>query len=268
MLVIPRAAAALTIATCLVSLSFGIACADSNDPVVEDNGNGSFTGSAQVDHDNDRGGQTGGSSGGGAGRGNQAPTEPPEDPGPVTNCDRGADGELLTPWDCPVEPVDVLDRATAEALARRIVVRLQLPKPTPQFGPDPSVNEWKIAAVGYPLWLWTEGPRTVSSSESAYGLTFTLTARYRSTTFDMGDGSTVRCTRTTVYRRSTPPGTKSPTCGYAYLEAARGDGTYTVTATTHWDVDWSVAGFSGTLPGTHRASRELPVGELQAIVVK
>ena len=214
------------------------------------------------------------------GRGNQSPSkdrpgkasgetsDDVEDAGPVTNCDRGADGELLTPWDCPVEPVDVLDRATAEALARRVVVRLQLPKPTPHFGPDPSVNEWKMAAVGYPLWLWTEGPRTVSSSESAYGLTFTLTARYRSTTFDMGDGSTVRCTKTTVYRRSTPPGTKSPTCGYGYLEAARGDGTYTVTATTHWDIDWSVAGFSGTLPGTHRASRELPVGELQAIVVK
>ncbi len=204
----------------------------------------------------------------GSGKRSESPSREDEEPGPVTNCDRGPDGELLTPWDCPVEPVEVLDRATAEALARRIVVRLQLPKPTPQFGPDPSVNEWDMAAVGYPLWLWTEGPRTVSSSESAYGLTFTLTARYRSTSFNMGDGSTVRCTRTTVYRRSTPPGTKSPTCGYAYLEAARGDGTYTVTATTHWDIDWSVAGFSGTLPGTHRGGRELPVGELQAIVVK
>ena len=238
--------------------------ADSTDPVVEDEGNGGFTGSHGLGNQPVSGGdrQGGGKSGAGS------PDVESEDPGPVTNCDRGSDGELLTPWDCPVEPVDVLDRATAEALARRIVVRLQLPKPTPHFGPDPSVNEWKIAAVGYPLWLWTEGPRTVSSSESAYGLTFTLTARYRSTTFDMGDGSTVRCTKTTVYRRSTPPGTKSPTCGYAYLEAARGDGTYTVTATTHWDIDWSVAGFSGTLPGTHRASRELPVGELQAIVVK
>ena len=194
--------------------------------------------------------------------------EEAEDPGPVTNCDRGSDGELLTPWDCPVEPVDVMDHATAEALARRIVVRLQLPTPTPQFGPDPNANEWDMAAVGYPLWLWTEGPETVRSSVSAYGLTFTLTARYRSTTFEMGDGKTVRCTDTTAYRSSVRPGTESPTCGYTYLQAARGDGDYTVTATTHWDIAWSVAGFSGTLPGTHRADRDLPVGELQAIVVR
>ena len=249
-------------ATTLITLTSAIAFADdasvgADDGYVE----GVYVSGDQPDG-RDRDGKAG------ANHSQTSGEEDGQDPGPVTNCDRGSDGELLTPWDCPVEPVDVLDRATAEALARRIVVRLQLPKPTPQFGPDPSVNEWKMAAVGYPLWLWTEGPRTVSSSESAYGLPFTLTARYRSTTFDMGDGSTVRCTRTTVYRRSTPPGTKSPTCGYAYLEAARGDGTYTVTATTHWDIDWSVAGFSGTLPGTHRASRELPVGELQAIVVK
>jgi len=194
--------------------------------------------------------------------------QPTDDIGPVTNCERGADGELLTPWDCPVEPVDVLDRATAEQLARRIVVRLQLPTPTPQFGPDPSANEWDMAAVGFPLWLWTEGPRTVTSTESGYGLTFTLRAHYRHTVFDMGDGHTRRCTATTPYRSGVRPGASSPTCGYTYLDAARGDGTYTVTATTHWDIDWSVAGFSGTLPGTHEASRELPVGELQAIVVR
>jgi hypothetical protein len=39
-----------------------------------------------------------------------------------------------------------------------------------------------------------------------------------------------------------------------------------VTATTHWNVEWSVGGFSGTLPGTHTARRTLEVGELQAIV--
>lgn len=180
------------------------------------------------------------------------------------------DGERAvgSPYDCPgyVPPPD-LDHATAEQLSRQLIVRLQLPKPTPQFGPDPSDNEWNMIAVGYPLWLWTEGPRTVTATESAYGYTFTLRARYRSTTFGMGDGKTVRCTDTTAYRRAIRPGTASPTCGHTYLTAAR-DGTYTVTATTHWDVDWSVAGFSGTLPGTHSASRRLPVGELQAIVVK
>lgn len=190
-----------------------------------------------------------------------------EDIGPWTPCERGADGELLTPWDCPVGPAPVLDRALSEQLARTLIVRLQLPKPTPQFGPDPADNEWNMMAVGYPVWLWTEGASTVTARDSAYGYTFTLRAQYRSTTFEMGDGKTTHCTNTTAYRGTIKPGTDSPTCGYTYLKAAR-DGTYTVTATTHWDVDWSVAGFSGTLPGTHSGSRQLPVGELQAIVVE
>lgn len=191
-------------------------------------------------------------------------TERPEDI-PMYLCD--GERAVGSPLDCPgyVPPPD-LDQTTARQLARHLVVRLQLPKPTPQFGPDPSDNEWNMIAVGYPLWLWTDGPTMVTATESAYGYTFTLRAHYRSTTFELGDGTTTRCTDTTRYRRTTKPGTASPTCGHTYLKAAR-DGTYTVSATTHWDVDWSVAGFSGTLPGTHSASRELRVGELQAIVV-
>lgn len=169
-------------------------------------------------------------------------------------------------WDDSVPPLD-LDQPTARQISRQLIVRLQLPRPTPQFGPDPSDNEWNMAAVGYPLWLWTEGPRTVTQTTSAHGHTFTLRARYRSTTFEMGDGNTKRCANTSAYRPRTTPGEASPTCGYTYLNAPRG-GSYTVTATTHWEVDWSVAGFSGTLPGTHSASRRLAVGELQAIVVE
>lgn len=161
-----------------------------------------------------------------------------------------------------------LTRADAASIARTLVVRLQLPDPTPQFGPDPAANEWDMAAVGYPLWLWTNGPRTVTSTTSASGMTFTLRARYRSTTFTLGDGHSVSCTSTTPYRASTKPGTPSPTCGYRYAKPSGTNRSYTVTATTHWTVSWRVAGFSGSLPGTHSASRQLNVGELQAIVVR
>lgn len=166
----------------------------------------------------------------------------------------------------PVGPS--LTRADAASIARTLVVRLQLPDPTPQFGPDPAANEWDMAAVGYPLWLWTNGPRTVTSTTSASGMTFTLRARYRSTTFTLGDGHSVSCTSTTPYRASTKPGTPSPTCGYRYAKPSGANRSYTVTATTHWTVSWRVAGFSGSLPGTHSASRQLNVGELQAIVVR
>jgi len=153
-------------------------------------------------------------------------------------------------------------------LARTLIVRLQLPDPTPRFGPDPSVNEWKMAAVGYPLWLWTDGPTVVSSRVRAYGITFTLRADWQSTTFDMGDGHQVTCSRTLVYPSTTKPGRKSPACGYTYLTSSLPRGNYTVTATTHWRISWRALGQSGSLPGTHSGQWSLPVGELNALVVK
>lgn len=154
------------------------------------------------------------------------------------------------------------------AMARTLIVRLQLPDPTPQFGPDPEANEWKMAAVGYPLWLWTDGPRTVTSRVRAYGITFTLRATWLSTTFDMGDGHTVTCTATRAYPRTARPGTASPDCGYTYEKASLPKGSYTVTATTNWRIGWSALGASGSLPGSYTATRALAVGELNALVVR
>jgi hypothetical protein len=154
------------------------------------------------------------------------------------------------------------------AMARTLIVRLQLPDPTPQIGPDPSVNEWKMAAVGYPLWLWTNGPRTVTSRVRAYGITFTLRATWVSTTFAMGDGHTVTCTKATRYPSTAKPGAKSPDCGYTYPRSSLPKGNYTVTATTNWRIGWSALGASGSLPGSYSGSRSLPVGELNALVVR
>ncbi len=153
-------------------------------------------------------------------------------------------------------------------LARTLIVKLQLPDPTPRFGPDPSVNEWKMAAVGYPLWLWTDGPTVVSSRVRAYGITFTLRADLQSTTFDMGDGHQVTCSRTQVYPTNTKPGRKSPACGYTYLTSSLPKGNYTVTSTTNWRISWRALGQSGSVPGAHTGQWSLPVGELNALVVK
>ena len=154
-----------------------------------------------------------------------------------------------------------------EDVARELVVQLQLPDPTPRFGPDPSANEWKMAAVGYPLWLWTDGPRQVSTTASRYGISFTLTANWRSTTFNMGDGNRVTCTDTKKYTTSVKAGAKSPKCGYTYAKSSLPKGKYRVTATTNWRITWNALGQSGTLPGTHSAGRDLPVGELNALGV-
>ena len=166
------------------------------------------------------------------------------------------------------EPTQARLIGSLSQVARTLIVKLQLPNPTPRFGPDPSVNEWKMAAVGYPLWLWTDGPRTVSSRVRAYGVTFTLRADWQSTTFDMGDGHRVTCTRTLVYPSNTKPGRKSPACGYTYLTSSLPKGNYTVTATTNWRISWSALGQTGSVPGGHSGEWSLPVGELNALVVR
>ena len=146
-------------------------------------------------------------------------------------------------------------------------VALHLPDPTPRFGPEPSANEWKMLAVGYPIWLWTDPPTHLSATATHDGLTMTLTADWTSTTFDMGDDHKVTCSRTTKYpEHPARYGTPSPTCGYTYQARSKPGHDYTVAATTHWDVTWSTAGRTGSLTTTYTGRRTLPVGELQAVV--
>ncbi len=152
-----------------------------------------------------------------------------------------------------------------QPIAVRLATQLRLPVPRPSFGPDPSVNEWKMLAVGFPVWLWTDGARTLTDTASAEGLTFTLTARLRSTTFSMGDGRSVTCTSMSRYSDAVKAGAPSPDCGHVYWRPSLPKGSYPVTATAHWDVAWSVAGMSGIVPVTRIASRQLPIGELSAL---
>ncbi|MFP5416783.1 MAG: hypothetical protein ACLGHZ_07875 [Actinomycetes bacterium] len=159
-----------------------------------------------------------------------------------------------------------MPRQAVEAVVRQVVATLQLPQANPYIGPDPSWNEWNMAVVGHPIWLWTEGPATLATSNSAYGIAVSLDARLTGTVFTMGDGTSVTCARTQPYvRGQVDPGAPSPVCGHTYQQAPR-SGSHTVTATAHWSVAWTAAGLSGTLPTTMSASRVVPVGELQALV--
>lgn len=184
-------------------------------------------------------------------------------------------GDLAASEECRVPPADPANPASARpplaavrALAREVVLSLQLPDATPHIGPDPSVNEWNMAVVGYPLWLWTEGPRTLSTTRTAYGVTFTLTATQTSTYFTLGDGHSLTCATTQPYPAGTTPGTPSPSCGYRYQKASLPHGTYTVSATTGWSVQWAALGYTGTLPTSLTASRSLPVGELHTVITR
>lgn len=160
----------------------------------------------------------------------------------------------------PPTPVNV------EAVARRAALTLQLPRVAPQVGPDPSANEWNMAVVGHPLWLWVDSPRSMSSSVTEQGIAVSLAARLSHVSFNMGDGGRVSCTQFDAYNRAVKPGTPSPSCGYTYKRASLPKGRFHVDATAHWVVSWSALGQSGTLDVPVTGGRDLPVGELQAVL--
>lgn len=173
--------------------------------------------------------------------------------------------------DDPATPQDerlvtVITITPAEA-AQIAVASLKLPQVKPGIGPDPSINQWKMAAVGYPYWLWADGPTSVGQvSQSVGNLNVALSAQLTSVSYDMGDGNTVTCDGPGVkWHRGIPPA-KESACGYRYEMPSLPDGSYTVTATSYWDIAWTVGGESGVIAMTQTGTRELPVGELQVLV--
>lgn len=157
---------------------------------------------------------------------------------------------------------------TAEQVAYMAFVKIKLTAPKPGIGPPPSINQWNMAAVGYPLWLWGEGavdPPLVT--DSIGGLYVSLDAEISKMVFSMGDGTKVTCQGPgQKWTRSVPAGANSPTCGHVYETPSLPKGEYTVTATTYWSVAWNANGETGVIPFVQSASTAVPVGELQVLV--
>jgi hypothetical protein len=148
-----------------------------------------------------------------------------------------------------------------------VVAALGLPEATPRFGPDPSVNEWKMLAVGFPIWLWTDGPRQLRTHVRRGGLDFAITATWQSTQFTMGDGHTKGCAAMTQYPPHLDhPGESSPTCGYVYEVASPKGRPYVVSAQESWLVEWSSGGDRGSFVHSYSGSRTLEVGELMSLI--
>jgi hypothetical protein len=157
---------------------------------------------------------------------------------------------------------------TAGQAAAIAVARLQLPTVAPGIGPSPELNPWKIAAVGYPLWLWADGPTHIGPvSDAVAGLSVSLDAKVSSITFRMGDGHSITCSGSGHrWTTAVEPGTKSPSCGYSYGQPSVPDRNYTVAAITNWAVTWTSNGQSGVINVPAIETTELPVGELQVLV--
>lgn len=141
-----------------------------------------------------------------------------------------------------------------------VATSVRLPAPAVGVDPDPSVNRWRIVAVGQPLWLHDNSVSTVASSAANQGMSVSISARRTGVRFDMQE-RVITCTSMTRRPANADPKAKSPDCGYTYQR--KGDRRITATAT--WQITWHAANQSGTVPMTRTSTRTLPVRELLAV---
>lgn len=150
-------------------------------------------------------------------------------------------------------------------LAQQAVTQMRLRAVTIGMAPDPSPGS--VGLVGLPIWLWvaspdqsTWGPNTKTASAGGYSVT--ATGRVTQVVWSMGDGGTVACTSTGTSYTDSFGMSASPDCGYRYTK----QGTYTVTATSYWTINWSGIGESGVINQTYTSSVVVTIGELQTVV--
>ena len=153
-------------------------------------------------------------------------------------------------------------------MARLLVARVQLKPITVGITPL-AKGPNSMGLVGLPVWLWADDP-----SATTWGpVTITvggmsLTAKVSSLSWEMGDGTRLSCGKGTEWKRGMVKADgsayPSPTCGHTYSK----QGTYTITATSHWVAHWSGYGESGDIPVPLSTSYRYVVAELQAIRVR
>lgn len=137
-------------------------------------------------------------------------------------------------------------------LAQRAIAFMNLDPITIGIVPEPGPN--RVGLVGLPVWMWVEdqapntyGPITASASQGPVSVT--ATAKVSSIVWDMGDGTKVTCTGPGTPYEDRYGKQDSPTCGHRYEQMSddQPDDAYQVTATSHWVVEWSGGGQSGTI---------------------
>ena len=158
----------------------------------------------------------------------------------------------------PAEPgIDIAGVVSQASL------QLGVPTPVVRLGPDPSWNQWKLLAVGLPIWLWTEGVQPQTAATSMEGIDIQMQATPGGATVDWGDGTVIWCATMTSKTRYTDPLLMSPDCGHKYEHP----GDYTITVTQQWIVDWAALDQKGQLQlqsvGTYP---NLPIRNFHAVV--
>lgn len=137
------------------------------------------------------------------------------------------------------------------------------------IGIVPEDQPGRIGIVGLPTWMWVSdpGPSTVgpiTRTASSAGYTVTATAKLSRIVWTMGDGKVITCTGPGTSYQDSYGRASSPTCGHTYTK----DGRYTVQATSHWVVNWSGIGQTGTIPLNFSRSTNITIGESQVIITR
>jgi len=148
-------------------------------------------------------------------------------------------------------------------LAARAVDRMGLTGPT--IHTSASLTPGGSATVFIPLWMWTDvtpttwGPNTLTAVGT--GLSVTARAKVSKIVWAMGDvhgeqpQGKVTCTQPGTPYTTAFGVRRSPDCGYVYglPSSVRPGGSFRITATSYWDIDWWVVG--GGMTGTDTAVR-------------
>jgi hypothetical protein len=136
-----------------------------------------------------------------------------------------------------------------------------------RIGIVPEAQPGSVGIVGLPTWMWvadagqhTWGPITETASSAGYSVT--ARAKVQRVVWAMGDGTTVTCTKRGTQYADSFGKRASPDCGHTYTR----QGTYTVRATSYWQVTWTGIGQSGTIPLDFTRTAVITMGEAQVLI--
>lgn len=157
------------------------------------------------------------------------------------------------------------------ALAQEAIASMNLS--AVDIGIAPEDDPASVGLVGLPVWMWVDGPTATtfgpsSASAAAGGVTVTATAHVSRVTWNLGDGSTVVCATAGTPYADSYGASPSPDCGHTYTQTSVGHpgNAYTVTATSHWVIEWAGGGASGQEAMDLTATTTIRIGETQALV--
>ncbi|MDC5698064.1 hypothetical protein OO014_12415 [Intrasporangium calvum] len=163
-----------------------------------------------------------------------------------------------TPPAGPAAPPD------PRVLAQSAIAQMRLKAVSIGIVPEPVAG--RIGIIGMPTWMWVQdpGPSTlgpITRTASAGGFSVTAVAKADRIVWQMGDGSVVTCRGAGTPYADSFGRQPSPDCGHTYTR----QGAYTVRATSHWTVDWSGMGLSGTIPLNFTQTTTITMGEAQVL---